>query len=72
MLVQRAVSAGARAPAALTAASAASRRWLNLHENQSMSIMREFGVPVPPGLVATTAAEADAAFAQFASKAPGA
>ncbi|KAK4534337.1 hypothetical protein CDCA_CDCA01G0362 [Cyanidium caldarium] len=36
-------------------------RFLNLHEHQSQSIMREYGVPVPRGQVARTAAEAESA-----------
>lgn len=40
-------------------------RRLNLHEFQSMEIMRKYGVATPPGIAASTAEEADAAFKQL-------
>lgn len=37
-------------------------RRLNLHEFQSMEIMQKYGVAIPPGIAASTAEEADAAY----------
>ena len=44
------------------------RRHLNVHEYISMSLMQEYGVPVPRSSVATTAEEAEHA---FVTKFPG-
>jgi hypothetical protein len=38
------------------------RRFLNVHEYVSMSLMAEYNVPVPRSAVATTAEEAEQAF----------
>ena len=41
--------------------AATSKRWLNLHEYQSAAIMASHGVNVPPGIAATSVADAVAA-----------
>jgi succinyl-CoA synthetase beta subunit len=38
---------------------------MNIHEYQAKEILREFGVPIPPGAVATTPAEAEAIATKF-------
>jgi acyl-CoA synthetase (NDP forming) len=40
-------------------------RRLNLHEYQSMEIMKSFGVATPQGIPADTPEQADAAFKQI-------
>ena len=38
---------------------------MNIHEYQAKDVLRGFGVPVPPGKVATTPAEAEAIAREF-------
>ena len=38
---------------------------MNIHEYQAKEILREFGVPIPPGGIATTPAEAEALAVQY-------
>src|SRR5690606_41239104 len=38
---------------------------MNIHEYQAREILRRFGVPVPPGEVATTPEEAEAIAARY-------
>ena len=38
---------------------------MNLHEYQAKELLRVAGVPIPPGEVATTAAQAEAIAARF-------
>ncbi|KAJ1457277.1 ATP-grasp domain-containing protein [Pelagophyceae sp. CCMP2097] len=47
------------------ARTVAARRWLNLHEYQSAQILAEHGVNVPPGVAATSVADAVAAAKSF-------
>lgn len=52
-----------KAASALLAAPRSQQvRRLNLHEYQSLDIMKTFGVATPQGIPATTPAEAEAAF----------
>lgn len=41
------------------------RRFLNVHEYISMDLMKEYGIPVPKGRIASTAAEAEAIAAEM-------
>ncbi len=38
---------------------------MNVHEYQAKELLREYGVAVPPGRLATTAAEADSPIPRF-------
>lgn len=51
-----------KAASALLSAPSQQVRRLNLHEYQSLDIMKTFGVATPQGIPATTPAEAEAAF----------
>jgi succinyl-CoA synthetase beta subunit len=44
------------------------RRFLNVHEYISMDLMKEYGVPVPKGAVASTPAEAESIAATMLGK----
>ena len=48
-----------RAARSAAAASAAPRRWLNLHEDQSKALLKKYGATVQPFVSADTAAAAE-------------
>jgi hypothetical protein len=54
-----AVASTLRAARAAAAASAAPRRWLNLHEDQSKALLKKYGATVQPFVSADTAAAAE-------------
>ena len=47
------------------------KRFLNVHEYVSMEIMKEYGIPVPNGAVATTAHQAEEIAASMLSSHQG-
>lgn len=59
------LASGGRSVVGAAQAGLQQRRFLNIHEYQSAALMARFGVNVPPGLPATTLAEATAASEQL-------
>jgi succinyl-CoA synthetase beta subunit len=61
-MFSRVLRSNKKAASALISAPSQQVRRLNLHEYQSLDIMKTFGVATPQGIPATTPAEAEAAF----------